>query len=194
MFLSTDCLLLKLSPENPIKNFDCGDDDLNDFFNHEALLFQSERLGQTFFYCSKETKKIVGAYSLSADSLKTVLLPGSRAKKIKELIPREKALQSYPAILIGRLGVSIEFTGQGVGSQLMENIKFYCDLQFPQLVRFIVVDAYNNQSVLSFYQKNDFSFVFSSEQQEKENMKKMIKEDEKLHTRQMFYDMKRWKK
>jgi len=194
MNLLVDSVFLELLPENPIMNFDCGDSDLNDFFNHDALLFQRERLGQTYYFLLKETKKVVGAFSLSADSLKTVLLPGSRIKKIKELIPREKSLQSYPAILIGRLGVSIEFSGQGVGSQLMEGIKIYCNSRFPHLVRFLVVDAYNNDSVLSYYLKNGFSFVFSTEQQEKENLKKMIAENETLHTRQMFYDMKRWNK
>ena len=170
--LLIDCDFYKLSFERPITNFDCGDNDLNDFFNHDALLFQRERLGQTYFFCLKETKRVVCAYSLSADSLKTALLPGSRIKKVKELIPREKALQSYPALLIGRLGVASEFNGQGIGSQLLEYIKYYCDDQFSHLVRFLVVDAYNNNSVLSFYQKNGFSFVFSTEQQEKENLKK----------------------
>jgi GNAT superfamily N-acetyltransferase len=140
----------------------------------------------------KGTEKVVCAYSLSADSLKTVLLPGSRIKKIRELIPREKALQSYPALLIGRLGVSVEFAGQGIGSQLMKHIRIYCDSKFPTLVRFLVVDAYNNDAVLSYYQKNGFLFVFSTEQQEKENIKKKIADDEVLYTRQMFYDMKRW--
>jgi len=194
MYLLTDCTFLELLPESPITSFDCGDSDLNDFFNHDALLFQRERLGQTFYFCTRETNKVVCAFSLSADSLKTVLLPGSRIKKIKELIPREKSLQSYPAILIGRLGVSIEFSGQGVGSQLMEGIKIYCNSRFPHLARFLVVDAYNNDSVLSYYMKNDFSFVFSTEQQERENLKKVIAENENLRTRQMFYDMKRWRK
>jgi len=194
MKLSTDCDFLELLPENPITGFDCGDSDLNEFFNHDALLFQSERLGHTFYFCAKETKKVVCAFSLSADSIKTVLLPGSRRKKIKEFVPREKTLQSYPALLIGRMGVSTEFSGQGIGTQLMEIIKYYCNFRFPYLVRFLVVDAYNNDSVLSFYQKNGFEFVFSSEQQEKENLKKTIADDEMLHTRQMFYDIKRWTK
>jgi GNAT superfamily N-acetyltransferase len=192
--IESDCDFFKLRPENPITEFDCGDSDLNDFFNHDALLFQRERLGQTYYYSLKETDKIVCAFSLSADSLKTVLMPGSRIKKVKELIPREKVLQSYSAILIGRLGVSAEFTGQGIGSQLMESIKFFCNLNFPTMARFLVVDAYNSDAVLSYYLKNDFSFVFSTEQQEKENLKKMVAENEILHTRQMFYDMERWKK
>jgi ribosomal protein S18 acetylase RimI-like enzyme len=190
--LIEDCDFFELLPESPIMGFDCGDSDLNDFFNHDALLFQSERLGQTFYYCLKGTNKVVCAFSLSADSLKTALLPGSRIKKVKELIPREKSLQTYPALLIGRLGVSVEFSGQGVGSQLMYAIKNYCNGKFPHLVRFLVVDAYNNNAVLLYYQKNDFTFVFSSEQQEIENLKKKIGEDEVLHTRQMFFDMTRW--
>jgi len=185
---------------NQIMDFDCGVNGLNactlrstrDFFNHKALLFQHERLGQTYYFRTKETKKVVCAFSLSADSLKAAMLPGSRIKKVKELIPSEKALQTYPALLIGMLGVSVEFSGLGVGSQLMDFIKYYCDDQFPTLVRFLVVDAYNNDSVLSYYQKNKFSFVFSTEEQEKENLKKKVANDEPLHSRQMFFDMKRW--
>ena len=89
--LTTDCDFWELLSESQIKGFDCNDIDLNDFFNHKALLFQYERLGQTYYFCLKETKKVVCAFSLSADSLKTVLLPGSRSKKVKELIPREKS-------------------------------------------------------------------------------------------------------
>ena len=81
--LKTDCDFLELSPENPITDFDCGDSDLNDFFNRDALLFQSERLGQTYYHCLKKTRKIVCAFSLSADSLKAALLPGSRIKKVR---------------------------------------------------------------------------------------------------------------
>jgi len=194
MELEKDCDFFKLTPERPITNFDCGDIDLNDFFNRDAALFQRQRLGKTLYYCLKDTDKIVCAFSLSADSLKTILLPGSRIKKIKELIPREKALQSYPALLIGRLGVSIEFAGKGIGSQLLEEIKYYCDMNFRDLVRFLVVDAYNNHAILAYYQKNDFSFVFSTEEQEKENLRKKVNDNEILNTRQMFFDMERWNK
>ena len=96
--LKSDCDFIKLSSENPMMGFDCGENDLNDFFNHKALLFQKERLGQTYFFRLKESGKVVCAFSLSADSLKTALLPNSRLKKIKEFIPHEKSLQIYPAL------------------------------------------------------------------------------------------------
>ncbi|MDR0873095.1 MAG: N-acetyltransferase [Prevotellaceae bacterium] len=191
MNLAKDCEPVKLSQENLITDFDCGDSDLNDFFNHDAILFQNQSLGQTHFFRHKETKKIVCAFSLSADSVKTFLLSGSRKKKVKGLIPHDKSLQSYPAFLVGRLGVSTAFGGQRVGSQLLEYVRFFARHKFPEIGRFLVVDAYNKPEVLSFYQKNDFAFLFTDEMQERENLKKGTTTDEPLHTRQMFYDMMR---
>ena len=55
--------------------------------------------------------------------------------------------------------------------------------------RFLIVDAYNKDIPLSFYQKNDFQFLFSSEQQEAENLGYDVSKS--LHTRLMFYDLKK---
>jgi hypothetical protein len=111
-FLKKECESFALSPEQLITGFDCGNEDLNDFFNHDAIQYQEQLMCQVYFFRHKETGKVVCAFSLSADSLKAAWLPGSRRKKVKELIPREKSLQSYPAFLIGRLGVAVEFSRQ----------------------------------------------------------------------------------
>jgi len=68
---------------------------------------------------------------------------GIRKKRVREYIPREKTLQSYPAFLIGRFGVSQEFNRQGVGTQLLDFIKTYCIGNYPDFCRFLVIDAYN---------------------------------------------------
>jgi GNAT superfamily N-acetyltransferase len=193
MNLLRECLCDELSQDNLISDFDCDDSDLNDFFNHDALLFKKQMLGQTHFFRHAESGKIVCAFSLSSDSIKTGFLPSGRRGKVKQLIPHEKALQSYPAFLIGRLGVSTEFGRHGIGTQLLKYIVYFCNKQFPNLGRFLVVDAYNRFDVLKFYQKNGFAFVFSSEEQEKEYLKKSTDNAEPLHTRQMFYDMMRGK-
>ncbi|GHU80585.1 N-acetyltransferase [Bacteroidia bacterium] len=161
--LTRDCEFIELSHENLIHNFDCGDSDLNDFFNHDAILFQNQSLGQAYFFRHIGSGKIVCAFSLSADSVKTFLLSGSRKKKVMDFIPHAKSLQSYPAFLIGRLGVSVEFGGQGIGSQLLETIRFLAMQKFPKLGRFLVVDAYNKSEVLAFYRKNDFALLFTDE-------------------------------
>jgi GNAT superfamily N-acetyltransferase len=142
---------------------------------------------ECFFFRHKETGKVICAFSLSPDSINTSNLPGSRRKKVKELIPHEKPLKSYPAMLIGRLGVSLDFVGQGIGSQLMNFIKSFCFIDQKQRCRFLLVDAYNQFNVLTFYQKNGFRFVFSTEEQERDYYKQTTIEP--LRTRFMFYDM-----
>jgi len=164
---------------------------LNDFFNNDALAYKSQMLSRTCFLRHKSSGVVVCAFSFSAASIKTSDLPGSRRKKVKEHIPREKSLKSYPAILIGRLGVAKEFSGQGTGSQLINIIKGYCLLHFPDFVRFLLVDAYNEHAVIGFYERNDFIAVFSSEEQEKETYRQSLSES--LRTRYMFYDLIKWR-
>jgi GNAT superfamily N-acetyltransferase len=189
--LRSDCDPVILSDDQFIVDFDCGDEDLNDYFNNKALLFKEQMLAQTIFLRHNETGKVVCAFSISPNSLKTSDLPGSRRKKIREFIPREKSLQSYPAFLIGRLGVASELSGQGIGSQLMEFVKEHCIAYFCDFCRFLVIDAYNDSNVLSFYQRNGFSTVFSTEEQERSAYK--IDISEPLRTRYLFFDMLQWK-
>jgi len=189
--LERDCEMLTLSNEQAISSFNCGNDDLNDFFNHDAIQYKNQMLSRTYFFRLKNSDIIICAFSFSASSIKTSDLPGSRRKKVKEYVPREKSLKSYPAALIGRLGVATDFNGQGMGSQLIKAIKNICLFQFPDFLRFILVDAYNEPAVIGFYQKNDFALVFSTEEQEKETYRQM--QSEPLQTRYMFYDMMQWR-
>jgi len=189
--LKQDCEIIVLSEEHIITDFDCGDEDLNDFFNHDALQYKRQMLSGTYFFRHKGNGKTVCAFSFSANGIKTADLPGSRRKKVKEYIPREKSLKSYPAMLIGRLGVATEFSGQGIGSQLMNIIRDICIIQFHDVVRFLLVDAYNKPAVIQFYQKNDFVPVFSTEEQEKDTYQQPLSET--LLTRYMFFDMIQWR-
>ena len=189
--LKQNCDRLFLSKKQRISDFDCGNADLNEFFNFDAILYREQMLSETCFYRHRNSGKIVCAFSFSASGIKTADLPGSRRKKIKELVPREKSLKAYPGILIGRLGVATEFSGQGAGSQLIELIKNFCLTQFPTFVRFLLVDAYNEPNIIAFYQKNNFMPVFSTEEQEKETYRQSP--NELLQTRYMFYDMIQWR-
>ena len=189
--LRSDCEIVILSEEDQILDFDCGNGDLNEYFNDDALNYKQQMLSETCFFRHKESGAVVCAFSFSASSVKTADLPGSRRKKVKEYVPREKSLKSYPGILIGRLGVSTKFGGQGVGSQLIKFIKDFCLVNFPSFVRFLLVDAYNSPNVIGFYQKNHFTSVFSTEEQEKQSY--MQPPSEPVLTRYMFYDMIQWR-
>jgi len=115
-------------------------------------------------------------------------LPGSRKKKVIAEIPREKHLSSYPAMLIGRVGVNTDFGKCGIGSELIE---FICSIAKSDnnwaSCRFLTVDAYNNEKTLHYYEKNGFLYLFSSEQQEKSYIG--MPDDKELKTRLMYFDL-----
>jgi hypothetical protein len=155
--------------------FDCDNEDLNDFFRNDALNYQSELLGKTYCFTLDENPQIiVCAFTISNDNIKTFLLPNARKKKINKEIPREKNMKSYPAVLIGRLGVNkkyryVEGEINRTGKQLMDFIKsWFIDSSNKTSCRFIVVDSYNEESTLRYYTKNQFTPLFSSDEQEKE--------------------------
>jgi len=139
--LQNECRFTLLSSDNMLTDFDCGDDDLNEFFNTDAIKYQEQMLGQTYFFRHQASGKPVCAFSLSPDGLHTTTFPNSRRKKVRENIPHEKPMKSYPAFLIGRLGVAVAFEKQGVGTQLLNFIKAFCFDNNPCNCRFLVVDA-----------------------------------------------------
>ena len=172
-----------------LDGFDCGNADLNEFFQQDALNYSKELLGKTYFFVLDVDKRtVVALFTVSNDSLKADDLPNSRKKRVNKDIPRYKQRKSYPAVLIGRLAIDSRFSGSGIGTQLMDFIKaWFIDPLNKTGCRFVVVDAYNEENAISYYKKNDFDFLFSSEKQESEYVGKNI--SEKLRTRMMFFDL-----
>lgn len=188
--LKDDCSLFRLSSTNPISDFICENDDLNEFFAKDAIKYQEELLGETFFFRHQLTQEVVCAFTMSNDSIRVADLPNSRKKKVKEFIPHAKGMKSYPATLIGRLGVAKKYEGKGVGKQLLDLVKSMCILEEGNRCRFLLVDAYNQEKPIKFYLNNEFQFVFSTELQEKEYYE--MQSNQELKTRFMFFDLKLW--
>ena len=175
-----------------LKPINCGENDLNDFFLNEAVLYSNELLGKTYVWVTNnEPHRIVAAFTVSNDSIKSRLLPRNSVNRINRPINNLKRGRSYPAVLIGRLGVDVDFQGRSyhIGFQIIDFIKqWFSDDENKTGCRFILVDAYNNQAVLTFYQKNGFKFLYPNEQEEKEFYN--LLSDDKLHTRMMYLDLK----
>lgn len=174
--------------------FDCGNNDLNDFFAHDVLNYNAELLGKSYcFTLDEDESQIVAAFTVSNDSIKTYTLPNARKKKVTADIPRPKHMKSYPAVLIGRLGVNAKFRiiegeDKSIGDQLMDFIKsWFVDQTNKTGCRYIVVDAYNDVKPLRYYKRNGFTELFSTEEQEKEFTQ--VPEDKPLHTRLLFFDL-----
>ena len=102
-------------------------------------------------------------------------------------------MRSYPAVLIGRLGVhkdyrNIEGEEERTGKQLMDFIKsWFIDGANKTGCRFIVVDSYNEIGPLKYYTRNEFIPLFSTEEQEKEFTG--LPSEAELTTRLMFFDL-----
>lgn len=174
--------------------FDCDNQDLNDFFQNDAINYSTELLGKSYCFTLDENPEIiVCAFTISNDSIKTTNLPNSRKKKVIKDIPRPKQMRSYPAVLIGRLGVhknfrNVEHEEQRIGDQLMDFIKsWFVDGANKTGCRFIVVDAYNTFKPLRYYNSNGFIELFSTEDQEKEFTG--VAEGQELETRLLFFDL-----
>ncbi len=174
----------KYTNSNP---FHCGDEDLDDFFSGDAFMQSEELLCKNYCFSLEESPyTIVAAFTLSNDSIKKI--PGSRKKKIEKNIPREKIYSSYPAVMIGRLGINVDFQGQHLGSDVISFIKaWFVDHRNKTGCRFLLVDSYNKEKNLSFYQRNGFNYLFSTEDQEKEF--RGIKSNQTLNSRLMYFDL-----
>lgn len=194
-FLLDKCTL-KMYDEEILENcipFDCGNKDLNDFFANDVLNYTSELLGKSYcFTLDEDENQIVAAFTVANDSIKTFYLPNARKKKVNTDIPRVKQMKSYPAVMIGRLGVNVNFRNiegeeKSIGDQLMDFIKAWFIDSNKTGCRFIVVDSYNSEKPLRYYRRNKFIELFSSEEQEKEVSRIPITQE--LKTRLLYFDL-----
>lgn len=172
--------------------FSCGDYDLDEFFSHDVFLYEEELLGKTYCWINKANpREIVALATLSYDGIKTYTLDKPSKNALQRKIPQQKRHRSYPAVLIGRLGVGKQFQRQGlnVGTQLMDALKYwFVDENNKAACRYLLVDAYNSESTLHFYAKNGFKPLYKTEHGEKEAFG--IGEEDALRSRIYFFDLK----
>lgn len=165
--LYDDCVMLAYNKEvrRNCLPFTCGENDLDDFFLNDADLYADELLGKTYCWVTTEIPhRIVALFTLSNDSIKTRLISPNDKNRLQRNIVNPKRGRSYPAVLIGRLGVNLEYQGTSshVGRQLMAFIKDWFRHEDNKTgCRFIVVDAYNEEKILRYYERNGFVRKYS---------------------------------
>lgn len=193
--LSNDAMRLPYNHEvaSYCDKFSCNDADLDDFFTNVAPYYDTELLGKTYAWVSATNPKhILGMVTLANDSIKLKLISSTAINRFQRGVVNNKRGINFPAVLIGRLGVSAADRGKGlnIGSQIIEFVKMWFRSSDNKTgCRFIVVDAYNNDRTIHFYKKNGFKLLYGTEIEEREFLE--LSEDEKLETRFMFFDLKR---
>lgn len=146
----------KLSPEEQISSFNCGDADLNDFLLNEAAPYRKALLAVTYVFEEKSTKQVAAFFSLANDrvSLSDFENKTEFNRFRKTRFVNEKRIKSYPAAKLCRLGVDESMKGLSIGTILLNFIKSYFVVDNKTGCRFLTVDAYAN--AVPFYLKNGF--------------------------------------
>lgn len=96
-----------LTAAHDVASFDCGEPLLNDWLRHRALKNES-RFSRTYVVC--EGNRVVGYFCISAGSVDRAAAPG----KVRRNAPDE-----IPVSVIGRLAVSRDQAGKGLGADLL---------------------------------------------------------------------------
>ena len=148
-----------LSSEHDLRDFDCGDDELNEFLKKDALIQQKARLNVTkLIMCDG---KIIGFTSLLTDTIMIKKIRDESIKtEIKEKLKIDKESKSISAVKIGRLALDKRYTGKGLGSHILRNILINLNNTSKNTIgfRFIIVEGY--AKAFNFYVvKNGFEYL-----------------------------------
>jgi len=201
-FLEENCILDVLTDDilKECHPFVCGDDDMDEFFQKDALNYTRYKMGKSYCFRMKDSiETIVACFTVSNDSIRIYDLPNSRRNAMWGITHREKMLTRYPSVLVGRLAVASQFSGKGIGSEIIDFIKmWFLDDANKTGCRFAIVDAKNELNVLRFYEKNGFKSLFPQEIDEdlytrpprdENDKKERMLNPRKLRTRLMFCDL-----
>ena len=128
--------------------FSCGVEALDSYLHKQAGQDARKRAAVSFV-ASADGQTIAGYYTLSQYAIALDAIPEDLAKR----------LPKYPmvsATLLGRLAVSVEFRGQGVGETLLMDALHCCLASSKQIASAgVIVDA-KDESAVQFYKKYGF--------------------------------------
>lgn len=168
----TDFEFVPLTEDSTIKPFDCGDDDLNGFLFDDAKKYLRDLLAVTYLFIDQKNDKTVAYFSLLNDKISLDPDEQKRWNKLNRNISNAKRRRNYPAVKIGRLAVSREYAGLGIGAAIINFVKHAFTHGNRTGCRFITVDAY--ASAVGFYSSELCRFEFFTEKDASEETRLMI--------------------
>lgn len=154
-------------------DFDCGDPDLNEFFQEDSKANCGELLSVT--YAWRQHGKTIAFFSVSNDAITSQDVENFNS--FRRILPNRKRYKTMPAVKIGRFAVHKDYKKQKYGSRIMDFIKIWFISGNKTGCRFVIVDALNKSDVLPFYENNGFSYL--------------TEQDKNEHTRLMYFDLKK---
>ena len=126
--------------------FKSGSEPLDRYFHHQVTQDNKRRVTACFVAITPDSR-IAGYYTLSSASVLLGELPAALAKKL----PR---YPSVPAVLMGRLAISQDFQGQGLGGAMLGNALTRA-VRSEIAAYAMLVDA-KDESAAAFYRHHGF--------------------------------------
>ena len=179
-----------LTAEHDLSDFDCGDDDLNDFLKHDALPQQNEKLNVTkLVLCNGH---IIGYTSLLTDKLQLRNIKDEKIRlKIKGKLGITSKNREIAAVKIGRLAIDKKYSGKGLGTHILNNILANLKEISKKHIgfRFIIVEGY--AKAFNFYVvKNGFESL-EKDEKKVENIDFISKRDPTKRF-MLYFDLNRY--
>jgi GNAT superfamily N-acetyltransferase len=98
-----------LTADHDLSDFDCGEPILNEWLKHRALKNES-RFSRTYVVC--DGNRVVAYFCVSAGAVERATAPGK---------VRRNAPDTIPVSVIGRLAVSQDYAGRGLGADILSD-------------------------------------------------------------------------
>lgn len=141
-------LIEPLTREHNRKSFDCGDEEVTKFLREKALQDQERDLSRTMVLVDETVspKQIIGYHTLIMTQVRQEEIPNDRPK-IK---------RGIPVILLGQLGIDMNFQSKGYGDLLLMDAQARIDEISKKVgIRAMMLDA-RNERLAVWYEKHDF--------------------------------------
>jgi len=130
--------------------FDCSNPSLNHYIKKQASQDVKRNLSVCFVLCKEGTFDVIGYFTLSNLGIDKHLLPESFTSKLP------KSYRQLPSTLLGRLAITLEYQGKGLGEYLLiEALKKSYESSLQLGSYSVVVDPIDDQAK-SFYLKYGF--------------------------------------
>lgn len=145
---------------SPRGAFCCGEDALDGYLQRQARQDMKRGLSVAHVLRDKEKERIAGYYTLSSELIERGELPAALERGLRNN-------RVFPAILLGRLAVDLEYQGEGLGRELLLDA-LYRALELSRTsvgAMAVLVDALH-QRAQEFYTRYGFEQLDVLEQNE----------------------------
>lgn len=130
---------------------------IDDFLKLSLLNYENNHLLNTKLLIDKESKQLVGFFSLSTTTVKL----SSNYKK-KHHVLRSGTFTEYPALNLNYFAVDSNFQNKGIGRELMRTVFQIVTHVSENLVGFNVLTLTSLDSAIGFYKKIGFEEINSN--------------------------------